>query len=715
MKKILSTLTALSILGTAAPVMAAPMAVSASASASSGLTDQEAMKTALAAVKSRIDIPAECTEFESSVQNYKNVTEYSFHWYSKDDSEWLNVSCDAAGRISSFDHYRTSDRPSDPRLPDFTRAQAADMALAFLAKAAPETLSDENDRLVLQEKRDYYSSSTYHFRLNRARNGIDVANDYANISIDMIDGNPAVVSADINYTYDAQFEEASQELADPAAAYRAVYPEELVYSKDNEPILYKSINTDKAENDTKLIYRIKDNSPGYISAYTGEKVTATYEYPRYANASAEDAAMATNKASGGFTRQELAELDNIAGLYSTEDAEKFLRSIPQIALDKDMTISDSSVFCTDKDKKEYNLRLNFTNETAESSTSVSPYRSMNVTFDAKRSRLTNLYSYGAYKGDPEDKVWTQEDLAKANTGIDSFLDTVARDTLNEYKDITEASENEEISQYLSRSYRRVVNNIPYINDTIYVSYDMDTDQINRYSLYYSNDAAFDDPSTAISSDNAYARLLEEAPLKKQYVNSDGTYHLVYSMTGSPMINAFTGEDSAPDSVYEPAPTFYTDLDGHWCYEPVRALYDYGIALSGSEFRPDEPITQADLLRLFCCGTTNRYSITYPNDTVYVICQNNDILTEEERSDDAAVTRELAFIYMVRFAGAERIAKLPDIFKVTYADGDKLTDCNIGYAAILSGMGVICGSGGMIRPQENITRAEAAQMLYNYMK
>ena len=38
----------------------------------------------------------------------------------------------------------------------------------------------------------------------------------------------------------------------------------------------------------------------------------------------------------------------------------------------------------------------------------------------------------------------------------------------------------------------------------------------------------------------------------------------------------------------------------------------------------------------------------------------------------------------------------------------------GYAAILTGMNIICGNGGNLRPKDNITRAEAAVMLYNYM-
>ena len=49
-----------------------------------------------------------------------------------------------------------------------------------------------------------------------------------------------------------------------------------------------------------------------------------------------------------------------------------------------------------------------------------------------------------------------------------------------------------------------------------------------------------------------------------------------------------------------------------------------------------------------------------------------------------------------------------------ADGNLLSDGKIGYPAILTGMGIICGNGGYLKPKTPITRAEAAVMIYNYM-
>ena len=91
-----------------------------------------------------------------------------------------------------------------------------------------------------------------------------------------------------------------------------------------------------------------------------------------------------------------------------------------------------------------------------------------------------------------------------------------------------------------------------------------------------------------------------------------------------------------------------------------------------------------------------------------------ILTEAEKNPEGQVRREDAFVYMVRLDGLDKVAKLQDIFKVEYADGNLISKGKIGYPAILTGMKVICGSGGKVRPQDEITRAEAAVMVYNYM-
>ena len=67
--------------------------------------------------------------------------------------------------------------------------------------------------------------------------------------------------------------------------------------------------------------------------------------------------------------------------------------------------------------------------------------------------------------------------------------------------------------------------------------------------------------------------------------------------------------------------------------------------------------------------------------------------------------------LVRAIGAEKIAELEDIFVSVFSDVSE----NKGYVAILSAMNVINGDElGNFNPSMNLSRADAAIMLYNYL-
>ena len=97
--------------------------------------------------------------------------------------------------------------------------------------------------------------------------------------------------------------------------------------------------------------------------------------------------------------------------------------------------------------------------------------------------------------------------------------------------------------------------------------------------------------------------------------------------------------------------------------------------------------------------------------VYRNSAQNSIISEDERDDDAEVTREEAAVYMIRAIGAEHYAKYNDIYVTPFND---VTE-NKGYIALLSAMGVLSGDGnGNFNPNREMTRAESIIMIYNYL-
>lgn len=709
MRKLLSTLIVVAMLAATA-AQAAPItevAVDTVSESYVSVTDSQAMEKALLNVKSRIDIPAELTEFSGSASDYGYSAAYTFTWRDKESKYRLSVHADKEGRILDC-YYSSPDRiyNNEPVLTKVPHDNAVSLAEEVLKKAVPEAFFDPSDYLELDSI--YFeedSDSGFSVNFKRIKNGTEVQNNSAYVNADYKDGALTIWTMNLNYDYDASFEDPAVEITEPESAYRDLFPEEMVYSKRYR---YLPRNTEDREK-IHLIYRMKNN--GYISAYTGEEIIPKSDIMALAGgalntAMKEAAADDASAMDRGLSPEEEKELKTISSLFSVNDAEKYLRSIPQLKLPSDLTTKNSSLNSTGGAVKKYILSLYMTNNDDKE------YRSLNASFDAQKKRLTSINSYTPYIYNENKTPLSEETVAKGNKVIDSFLNTVIKDKLGEF---SEDEQDKEQFDSVSKSFRRIVNGIPYLNNSISVSYNAENEVIDHYNLSYDDEAQFPSADKAISGDDAYARMLALAPIKKLYVPTEDGYKLAYTMDGSPEIDALSGEDLNALDNFDAKNVVYDDISGHWCEDIVNELRDNGIALNGTSFSPEEAITQEDLLRLFAAGSNGRYMLNRDTESLYRYCYNSNILTEQERNENAPVTREQAFIIMVRMAGFERVAKLPDIYKVSYADGNLLSSGNIGYAAILSGMGVITGDGSTLRPQDNITRAETAAMLYRYMK
>lgn len=669
-------------------------------------TDVAAMEKALTTVKSRIEIPAELTEFRSNSYEYDGAARYSFTWSEKDGDDSINVSCNGSGQLLSYSYNVGGNYRGEQKLPSVSKDAASAAAETFLAKAAPETVSDENDRLKFVSAHGGYNDS-YSVEFEREKNGVTVADNTATIHTELDeDGKIYVSYAYINYSYGAKFEDEAEKIESPEEKYEETYPAELIYRSKYDYELYRS----SGKYEPQLVYRVKDGAAGYISAYTGEVVEREYEKYGDRNAAMESMAVAEDEGAysgGGLTKREIAELETVAGLYTASEAEKFLKSVPQLKIDKDYKVTNSSVRTTGEgEDKSYTLSLDMGEKDED-------YGNVYAIFDAQKDRLTyySNYTYRAY--DKNAQKLTDAEKSKASSEIDAFLKAVLPDKIAEFDDVTK--EDSEPVDSVYKNYYRIVNGIPYIGNTINVTYDAVDEKITRYNLTYDDDAKFTDPEGALSAEDAYNHMKDLAPINEYYIYSGGMYRLVYGMDGSPMIDAYTGEDIYKDENIDYTEIEYDDISGHWCEEAVNALRDYGIAFPGESFNPNAEMNQQDLLRLFLAGIEGRYYMGYDADSIYDECFRERVLTKDERKDEAAVAREQAFVYMIRLAGYDKVASLSDIYKVSYADGDQLSDGLIGYAAILSGMGIIEGDGGNIRPSDSITRAEAAVMLYRYMK
>lgn len=657
-------------------------------------TASNEMKDALTVVKQKIDIPKELTEFIPYASQQNGETGYSFLWQTSDGNAHIEISADDEGRIIQYYAYDNSLK-SDKKLTVLSKADIIGFAESFLKKIAPETFENDNDKLVYDEDSWYVNNLSYQLTFRRFRDGVEVKDNNASINIRVYDDKAYIRSAHIGFNHKAQFEPVPETVEGYTDMYKAAFPVELIYL--DEYSVYGAKSGEKAQ--TALVYRYKDNKAGYILADSGEIAEEDKGDEIYFRSAGSEAVMDTanlNARKETLTEQEIRELDMVEGVISKGDIEEILKKLPYI--DFDSTLK-TGYYNINKDNEKYRVSVSYENDDK---------RYLSVTADGATGEILNIYNR-AYHEVRNDAEITEAQKVDANKKIDEFLKVTADEKLNEFKEQGSYNSGWDVT----RNFDRIVNGIRYINDGITVEFDSQANRITSYRLDY-EDKKFEEPDGSIDSAAAYDSIMSIAPLKKIYILTDGTYKVCFTALDIIMLDAFTGEKYYAGADEETAEFKYSDIEDHWAQEKINKLAEIQIGFKDEKFNPDTPVAQYDLLRLFGAGIRYKSYLNIEQDLLYQELIEEGILTEDDKNPDAEVKREDAFVYMIRLGGMEGVAKLSNIFKVEYADQNLITDGKIGYPAILTGMGVICGDGGYLRPTEPLTRAEAAVMLYNYM-
>ena len=712
MKRIICLLLAMLMLCAGTAVSANERAlvskVASSSKGEGGIAEKADMESALISVKSKITVPSELDVFESSSYMNDNKTILNFNWRDKDYKAYMQISCDDKGRINNYYYYSEDIRGKfiGKKLAVYSKSQALEYAEEFLKKAVPEAFEKENDRLFYDETSaaSYVSENgtDYNFNFERKKDGVPVKNNSAYVNVNALGENIYVSSINVSFEYDTEFEIEGTKIPDSEAAYKAAFPAEMIYEKQFYYIPYRD-GRKQDENKIDLIYRIKDNNIGLISAYTGEVIPLdNMMVNRYSEDVATEKSMAAGgRAESALTEAEIAELKNISELKTAEEIEKLVRGIEELKLDSNMKMTETRI---SKNDNGYMLSIYLYNQDENN------YHSFSVTVDAKTGKINSLYNYADNYSKEE---LTDKQKETSEKALVKFIETYAAEELAE----CEKQESDSSRNNYTIRYRRLVNGVPYINNSIYATYDGLNDMLLDYNVNFDKNGEFADPQKAITADDAYQKILKEAPLSAIYAKSDGKFRLCYTLDYNNYlkIDALTGEPiKNPYGDIPQNSGNYSDIKGHWSENSVLKLAEVGIALAGDQFLPDSEITQEDFLRFLGAGLYYTSYLYDDADTLYNNLFYNNVLAKEERNESAPVTREEAFVYIIRMAGLERVAKLSKIFKVDFADKADLSEDRKGYAAILSGLNVICGDGGYLRAKDKTTRAEAATMLYNYL-
>lgn len=656
------------------------------ATASAGISALAAgdsqMEKALVSVKSKVEIPSELTEFESSMYNQENNKSYVFRWHTEDGEKEIEVTTDGEGHIDRY-YYYNNDFYNDCKYVYKPRAEYLSAAESFLASVVPELTVGE-DHLVIKET-DGTITGEARFIFERHIDGIPVKDNNAYVEVRYAGDKFVITDCVISWDYKTQFSEPEGSSIADSEMYYDKFPIELVYSK-----LYGLRRTaaDQTGDTPALIYRFKDYNAGYVSVNDGSIVeTDGDDFIFSRGAGAGNSAKAEVSADAALTPAERQEVENISGLKTPE---QIINGINAMKVFGKMPPSSGFTTRTYKSDGKYYIDMYYSAAEEENNISYLNIISNGITGE--------LLSYSCYFADSKHSAEYSENRYKAaETAMEGFINGNFADKVK----LCAAPEFKENGA--SVTYKRLVNGVIYDNNRINASYDMENGVISYFDYEWDDDVSdFEKPEKAMSYDAARNKLEEYYPVHLVYVKSGDSFVLCCASDGAQAkINAVTGEDmnkSRDFAVYE-----YSDIKGHWAEEIIKAVAQYGAGLPGSEFMPDAKITQGELLKMLdgCRG----YELIGGDDS---------IIDNEERSPDSYVLREDAFVYLIRLMGYEKIASLNDIFQPGFIDGTDVSPNKAGALAILRGFGIVRGDDVSVRPKDWLTRAEAAALVYNYL-
>lgn len=664
----------------------------------STLTSEMSQK--LAVVKSRIGDTEIYDTFYGDKRSYEAGDVYRFTWETTGDDVYKRLYVTVNNEDVITNHSENEETISyelkQPTVNKMSAVAAAEYAEKLIFQINPDLKGCI--RVQIPEYEDLYTGE-YSFNLQRTVNGYDVYGDtgYITISPDC----SKILHFYLNYTCGLNFDVSSSFIS-KEQAFRA-YKEKLGLK-----MLYEIEYTSEKTRTVKLVYVPSEDYNTYINAVSGEifKVNNYSQYRSVSKNMSAAGAMTEDSASDeiSFSKAEQAELDKLSDLLTVEETEKILRSNDVLIIPDEAKLMSHSVNKDYYSTDDYSYRLNFENLAAGNSYSV--------TSDAKTGEITDYYHYKEFSS--EEVISDEQAKQIADNAVKKLLPTLfTSDENNTY--VLENSENG------NSVYRRYVNGVACDFNTIRISVDKSNSTIRSFSFDCYN-LEFPDPSRAIGTDEIHNTLFNASDYHIVYmpstVESESMFFEavpVYAFaSGSRRFDAFEG--TIANYADNEKIVDYDDIDGHYASEAIDTLRRFGIGFAGGKYGPERIITQGEFTVLLDAVFNYGHPPVvlkngYDYGDAYNYAIRNSIISVEDKNHELPLTREMACIMLVKAMGYGEVASLDEIYVSKF---DDVTD-NIGYISILSAMGIVKGEGnGNFEPHSQLTRADAAIMLYSYL-
>ena len=685
------------------------------------------MKEALKVAEERVDIPEELSVMDSSVKKTMyGITLYEFTWHTPSAAkEYKSIKVSVSGNIIFlYDSGIPENKTDEPRFAKLTEEQLIEKAKGYAKQLNP----------TIYKKMKFGSadlklrSDTASVGFRRYENGIEVV---TNDGVVKLDKNTGELLSFQCYWWE------KVKLPDPD---RAKSPDKIekFYRKHSTLTPYYRIDAEYNKQIKKLEYKARlvydFSAGGEVDAITGRYseyfdrmlhsdglyCSGYYSFFNYTSNNAGSDASEDSEDGGedetdeqvSFTKSELEkieEAENPVKLLSDEELFEILKKNKAVALDDNYRLdhrTDDSIRNNDGIYESY-LRYELDEDASDR------YEEVYVTVNGETGEILN-FSKDDFRSDEK---LPKIDNEKAAAAADEALKYLAKDIAPQYKMDKESFDEKPWSwDYKKYKYNRYVNGIlvdpdgPWQQDYISITVDSLGNVISYYNEH--KDVEYFPPADMIPKEEILEKVFAGQKYECYYIGwTDRDSGMIFTYllynTDDYYFNANTGErcnfDGSELQYYDdPWYADYGDIKGIPQEKAILALQSYSVGVTAKDkFDPNAVITEEEFASL-----------------LYSVFGKKAAAAEkalQEYETDGKTTREEAAVMFAKMYDPNGIAGLKDTFKTPFGDV-KSTDENVGYIAIAYAKGFISKSAdGKLNGGKNITRAEAEQMLYDYIK
>jgi hypothetical protein len=656
----------------------------------------------------------------SETNNGKKL--WYLNWNSRQgNGSSMSITVDAStGEIVNMNQWENVTVPAK-RIPKHTREEALKLAEELIKRLHPNKFKELE---LLEEYQNniytpYYINDAYSIYFMRKINGIDFQDNGIQLQIDK---NTLKVKS-FNLEWDTAITIPNSDKAIKEDSAKKLYAEKLGLE-----LAYQLIYPTPAGEPKLILVYTQKNSNNPIDAITGEIITQPYYGPMYGMQGKYDLGGSAASVNSAPTPQEQKVIDVSSKYISKETALELLKKY--LSIDSRYKMNNSSLYGGQgTESATWSFSWNYSNK--EKNTYSNIYGTVDaITGEVKSFNINN--SEDEYKANATPK-YTKEQCREI---AEEFLSGIqpAKFKTSEYREqYYETYGNLQNVHNYNMSYIRKENGISAPFNNLSATVSTYTGKVTNFYMNWNN-LNFPDAKGVISLEDAYKTLYAKHDLMLKYIriynynnnNENMVIKLAYLLDNFyGMIDAKNGQfiDFNGNPIKETKKVSFTDIAGHKYENSIKLLVELGILDSTeSKFNPDSKILQKDFVKLlmkatqpeyyplpYAAGDSSEYDRYYEN----AILQN--ILAKKDKRPDASVTRINASKMMIKALGIGFVADLGNIFKLDVKDAASITAEDKGYASIAAALGLADITSGSFVPSLELTRAETADMLIEYLK